>query len=106
MRFLFTLVIVVGLTGCGCADVGMEQVSPMEQTLKVSQSTTLQYQTGGACRTGDHFTDISLHTASTVWHTSDTLIVVLDTLTGRVTGRAPGDAHVIAGGTVATIHVR
>lgn len=102
-------VAVLELAACsgGCADVALNRVEPSEQTLLVGQSITLTYETGSACRSGDRITDTDLHQSPTVWHTADTLVVALDTLTGRVTGRAPGDATIISGGgSSALIHVQ
>jgi hypothetical protein len=52
-------------------------------------------------------TNVDLHSVATVWHSADTLTVTVDSLTGRVTGRAPGDAWVISGGgSGSRIHVQ
>ena len=102
-----TLVLAAMLTGCGCAGVALTRVSPAEQTIHVGESVTLQHETGGGCRSGNHLTDVEVRTTPTVWHTDDTLVVRLDTLTGRVTGLAVGDALILAADfSRATIHVR
>ena len=107
MKHVLGLSAVVGVVGCGCADVALNRVTPAEQTIGVGQSMTLTYATGGACRSGNGFTEVSLHEGPTVWHTKDTLVIALDTLTGRVTGRTPGDAQVVSGGgSSATVHVQ
>jgi hypothetical protein len=85
-------------TGCGdCAGIGLSRVTPTSATLRVGESITLLYETGGGCATKNGVTNIHLQPAPTVWRTSDTLIVRLDTLTGRVTGRSPGLAQVRGG---------
>src|SRR5690242_9395470 len=96
----------IGVGGCGCKGVALNSVSPPEVTLAVGQSATLSYSTGGACRSGNKFTDVDLHEAPTIWRSSDTLVVTVDSLTGRVTGLRPGDATVYSGGgSSAAIHV-
>ena len=96
----------LSIIGCGCKDVALNSVAPTELTLAVGQSAMLTYSTGGACRSGDGFTDVDLHEAPTIWRSSDTLVVMVDTLTGRVTGRSPGSASVYSGGgSSAAIHV-
>lgn len=95
------------VAGCACADVALNQVIPPTQTLRVGESVTLQYETGGGCQSGNRTTDIDLHSAATVWHTSDTLVVAVDSISGRVTGRALGDAWVVSGGgSGSRIHVQ
>ena len=107
VKVVFALVCVVGSVGCGCADVALNRVAPAELTLAVGQSATLVYSTGGGCRSGNRTTDIELHEAPTVWHSRDTLVVTVDSLTGRVTGRSAGTAQVYAGGgNAATVHVQ
>jgi len=72
----------------------------------VGRSATLVYSPGRRCRSGAGFTDVDLHEAPTIWHSSDTLVVTVDTLTGRVTGRSPGDVSVYSGGgSSAAVHV-
>jgi hypothetical protein len=98
---------VAGLSGCGCADVGIDRVAPAERTLAVGESVTLVHETGGGCMVNNRLTEVTTRQVTSVWRTSDTAIVALDTLTGRVTGRAPGDAQVTADADVrALIHVR
>lgn len=107
IRTLCIFLLAAALTGCGCAGVAFTRVSPAEQTIHVGESVTLQHETGGGCRSGDHLTDVETRTTPTVWHTSDTLVVRLDTLSGRVTGRTVGDAVVLAEDfSRADIHVR
>jgi hypothetical protein len=103
---LLASLLTLSLASCGCADVGLAQVTPNDRTLRVGESVTLVYETGGACMVKNQATDVELHTATTIWCSADTLIVVLDTMTGRVTGRSPGEAWVVSGGgSGARIHV-
>jgi len=105
-RLMFLAAGTIGVIGCGCRDVALNRVSPAELMLTIGQSATLAYSTGGGCRSGDGFTSVDLHAAPTIWHSSDTLVVTVDTLTGRVTGRSPGEASVYSGGgSSAAIHV-
>src|SRR6476620_11625952 len=107
MKHLCGLAAVAGVVGCGCSDVALNRITPEEQTIHVGQSTTLTYATGGGCRSGNGFTDVSLHDSPTVWHTRDTLVIALDTLSGRVIGLTAGDAQVFSGGgSSAIVHVR
>jgi hypothetical protein len=97
----------LGLVSCGCKDVALNRVTPSDQTIHVGQAIVLSYATGGGCRDGGGLTDVSLHDAPTVWHTHDTLVITLDTISGRVLGRMVGDAQVFSGGgSSAAIHVR
>jgi hypothetical protein len=99
--------LVILIAGCGCKGVGLNRVSPADQTIRVGESVTVEYKTGGGCVNGNHLTDVELDAVATVWHTVDSLVVGLDTLTGRVTARAPGEAWVVSGGgSGARIHVR
>ena len=60
----------------------------------MGQSFVVIYQDGGMCL-GERITDANYHTVPTTgWYTPDTLIVRVDSLTGRVTGRAVGSAHI------------
>jgi hypothetical protein len=95
------------LTGCGCAGVGLDRVRPTDAIIAVGQTITLEYQTGGYCH-GSSPTESDYVTVPTHWTTKDTLIVALDTLTGRVSGRAIGDANVTMAtrGYLVAIHVR
>ena len=96
----------LSVVGCGCKGVALNSVAPTEVTLAVGQSAALTYSTGGGCRSGDGFASVDLHEAPTIWHSSDTLVATVDTLTGRVTGRSPGNAFVYSGGgSSAAIHV-
>ena len=106
VRHLVALACMASIWGCGCADVAFNRVDPAEPTIAVGQSVTLVYSTGGGCRSADGLTDVDLHEAPTIWHTTDTLVVALDTLSGRVTGRSTGTAFVYSGGgSSATVHV-
>jgi len=107
MKYIVGFVVVLAASGCGCKDFALSRVTPEEQTIGVGESLTLVYSTGGGCEAGNGVTDVSLHASPTVWHTRDTLVVTVDALTGRVIGRAVGDAQVVSGGgSSATIHVR
>jgi|SRR5215831_3725933 len=107
LKLVFSQACVAGIVGCGCADVGLSRVSPAELTLAVGQSATLVYSTGGGCRSGNRTTDIVLHEAPTVWHSRDTVVVAVDSLTGCVIGRSAGTAQVYSGGgSAATVHVQ
>ena len=96
-------------TGCGdCAGVGVSRVTPTDATIRVGESVNLLYETGGGCVSNDRVTNIDVHSAPTTWHTTDTLVVRLDSLTGIVTGRTPGTAQVRGGPSLdtVTIHVQ
>jgi hypothetical protein len=99
--FLLSTLVCLGATGCGNCLGLAEKVSPAEVTLRVSESITLHRERGGTC-------GYPVSPVATSWFTSDTLIVQLDTVSGVVTGRSPGTAHVTArdAGIDAVIHVQ
>lgn len=93
-------------SGCGdrvCAGVEMVRAVPGDTTIHVGDSFTMRAEEGGSCDEV-HITDP--HPVSLTWTTRDTLIVQVDSTTGRVTGRSPGDAHVAGDVFVVTVHVR
>jgi hypothetical protein len=81
---------------------------PTDASIRVGESVTLLYETGGGCVTGNGVSNVEMHSASTTWHTTDTLVVRLDSLTGIVMGRSPGVAQVRGGPglDIVTIHVQ
>jgi hypothetical protein len=89
-------VLLLGLAGCGdkvCAGLPLARIAPAEVTIAVGQTLTPRYQDGGYCA-GNGPTEADYRTVLTHWTTNDTAVVSLDSLTGTVTGRAPGDARV------------
>lgn len=108
--FLITLAVLPQLiAACGdkitCAGVGLIRLSPIDTTIVVGATFVIHYQEGGTCSDESHATyrDVPL-----VWRTNDTAVVRLDSSSGRVTGRAVGDAHLSAvdRGLVVSVHVR
>ena len=92
--FLFGLVGALASCDKNCAGVGLSRVLPGDTTIAVGQSFVIIYQDGGTC--GGRITDANYHTVPTTgWYTPDTLIVRVDSVTGRVTGRAVGTAHIL-----------
>jgi len=85
----------VAVSGCGaifsgdCTDELGINLSPSEMTVSVGQSFTpsLELTTCGG-RKRWH--------PNVVWLTPDTAVVRVDSIAGRITGRAPGSAHVNA----------
>ena len=96
-------------SACGekltCAGVGLVRVLPRDTTIPLGASFIARYQEGGTCSDERHGT---YHDVSVVWRTADTAVVRLDSLTGRVTGRAVGDAalSIADRGFVVSVHVR
>lgn len=89
-----------------CSGSGLVRVSPETVTIAVGQSTTVQYQEGDSCLpTAEQFHAVASH-----WSTRDTTVVGVDSLSGRVVGRAVGDASVAAATLVGPlpvlVHVR
>jgi hypothetical protein len=80
----FTLIVRVNSS---VATIGVGGVNPSVATIRVGQRVTLRHEHGFSCGS-------PLAPGATSWHTADTLIVYLDTLSGDVTGRSPGTAHV------------
>ena len=74
----------------GCAGVGLSRLSETERTIAVGQSFVVTYEEGDSC------TNIFAPGGGQVrWRSSDTTIVVVDSATGRVTGKRIGDATVV-----------
>jgi hypothetical protein len=95
------------VAGCGCMDVALNRVTPEEASIRVGESIMLVYESGGGCHSGNAIVDVHYDVTPTIWRTVDTLIVTLDTLSGRVTGRNPGDARIVSGGgSGSVVHVR
>jgi hypothetical protein len=95
MTHSFTVLLLFGLTGCGekvCAGLPLSRITPAETTIAVGQRLTPRYQEGGYC-SGDVPTEADYRNVPTHWVTKDTGVVAVDSLTGTVTGRAPGDAR-------------
>ena len=111
---LHALRVGASVTGCNsagvCAGVGLWRTIPAESTLAVGQSLTLRHQEGGTCYPSNP-QESDYHDVEVFWSTSDTSVVQVNSPTGRVTGRAIGDARVdgrIVGGGMAwsVVHVR
>ena len=87
----------------------LQRVTPTNATIAVGQTVTLKYQSGGYCA-GETPTEADYGpVVSTSWKTADTSVVFLDSLAGVVTGRAAGDAQIVAfvnPTAIAVIHVR
>lgn len=96
-------------SACGdkitCAGVGLVRVSPLDTTIAVGAVFLARYQEGGTCSDANHaqFRDVPV-----IWRTLDTTIVRLDSISGRVTGRAVGDASisVVDRAFIVRVHVR
>ena len=74
----------------GCASVGLSRLSETERTIAVGQSFVVTYEEGDSC------TNIFAPGNGRVrWSSSDTTIAVVDSATGRVTGKRIGDATVV-----------
>jgi hypothetical protein len=67
------------------------RVIPGDTTVHSGQSFTLVLQATQPCARGNPTTIVPTH-----WTTPDTGVISLDTLTGLVTARAIGDAHVFS----------
>jgi hypothetical protein len=100
--------LLIGVSGCGdCAGVGLSRLSPTEQTIAVGQSFVASYEEGGSCT--NTFAPVPNRAK---WHTAETSIVEVDSITGRVTGKRVGDALVVPDQGVTTgpmsvlVHVR
>ena len=78
-------------SSCGdCADVGLERLSETERTIAVGQSFVVTHEVGGSCTN-----TFAPGRGRVRWSSSDTTIVVVDSATGRVTGKRIGDATVV-----------
>lgn len=112
-RYGFTgLLLLLAMAGCEtkvCAGLpGDARTVPTEATIAVGEALTLRVEQSGYCA-GQSPSEAIYSPAPTHWTTADTAVVSLDTLTGTVIGRRPGDAHVIPVvqfGLAVTIHVR
>jgi hypothetical protein len=88
------LAIALSATACGdCAGVGLSRLAPTEKTIAVGESFIATYEEGGSCH--NVFTPVP---GRVRWTSAETTIVVVDSLSGRVTGKQPGDALVVPGG--------
>jgi hypothetical protein len=103
-------VIPVVVSGCGaCAGVGLARLRITEKTIAVGQSFVAVYEEGGSC---DRV--FEPRPGLTRWTTTDTTIVRVDSVSGRVTGLRVGDARVTPtayfyiseGPTNVVVHVR
>ena len=107
-RLALAVGIIATAQGCGrvCGGSAFGRIVPGESTIAIGQSVTLEQQVGESCGP----TDEQFHVVPTTWSTADLTIVTLDSLTGRVIGRAVGDAHVsaktVAGLLTVMVHVR
>ena len=98
MRLLSVLAVAAlcaGLSGCNtptvCPSDLRLHVSPAERTIAVGESFTATAEAlgcGGTRRLSEAW----------VWRVADTAVVRVDSLSGRITGRAPGSAFVEAHG--------
>src|SRR6185295_707616 len=106
---LLSLLVITSAIACGdkitCAGVALARVSPRDTSIAVGASFVARYQQGGTCSDESHGTFDDVHV---VWRTVDTAVVRLDSLTGRVTGRAVGDAtlSIADRAFVVSVHVR
>ena len=80
--------VALSATACDCFTL-IVRINPPATTIRVGQSTKLRHEHGVGCGS-------PLSPVVTSWHTADTFVVRLDTLSGMVTGRSPGTAHVAA----------
>jgi hypothetical protein len=92
---------------CGCAGVGLSRLRPTEPTIHVGESFVATYEEGGSC--DNVFTPVPNRVT---WTSAETTVVVVESLTGRVTGKRLGDALVVplfegnAGPLSIYVHVR
>ena len=103
--------IVVPLASIACGETTVcvvtpapPRVIPGDTTVHSGQSFTLVLQATIPCARGNPVTIVPSR-----WTTPDTGVISLDTLTGLVTARAIGDAHVFSEQTLgppAAVHVR
>lgn len=112
---LFALIAILagGITGCGdkltCAGIGLvPRVMPTDTTIGAGTSFVARLEEGGTCSDESHAV---YHSVPATWLTSDTIVVRVDSVSGRVTGRSVGDAHIAAldqGSVVSvvSVHVR
>src|SRR5262249_37240761 len=107
--FLVALSVAPLASSCGdCAGVGLSRLRETERTIAVGASFTAIYEEGGSCSN----TFAPAPPGIVRWTTSETSIIDVDSLSGRVTGKRVGDALVGIGGPVTTgpwsilVHVR
>ena len=83
--------LVASASGCGhCVGVGVTRLSDTERTIVVGQSFVVTYEVGGSC------TNTFAPSGGQVrWRSTDSTIVQVDSVTGRVTGKCIGDATVL-----------
>jgi hypothetical protein len=78
-------------SSCGdCAGVGLSRLGETERTIAVGQSFVATYEEGGSCT--NTFAPVL---GRARWSSSDTTTAVVDSVTGRVTGKRIGDALVV-----------
>jgi hypothetical protein len=81
--------VALSATACGDCFTLIVRINPPATTIRVGQSFNLRHEDSVGCGS-------PLSPGVTSWHTVDTLVVRLDTLSGMVMGRSPGTAHVAA----------
>ena len=92
MKLLLLCAVLLIVTSCGCAGVGIFEVRPgTERTLSVGQTFTAEYWEGGECRGGR---DRHLDRQEMRWWTPDSTVLSVDSLSGLVRARAVGDGRV------------
>ena len=73
-----------------CSGVGLSRLSPTEQTIHVGESFVANYEEGGSCSN-----TFAPEVGIVRWSSAETTTVVVDSLTGQVTGKHVGDALVV-----------
>jgi Bacterial Ig-like domain (group 2) len=108
LRLLVASLLGLSSQACGdCAGVGLSRLTPTEQTIHVGEAFVATYEEGGSC--SNAFAPVPNRVT---WASAETTIVVVDSLTGRVTGKRLGDALVVPSSGVTTgpqsilVHVR
>jgi hypothetical protein len=111
-QVLVGLLVATAIAACSenhaCAGLPAARVLPHDSTIAVGQALTVRLESGGYCA-GQSPTAATYQPVAAHWTTLDTVIVSLDSLTGVVTGRRSGDAHVtptVQLGGIVTVHVR
>lgn len=91
-----------------CAGIGLARNSPADTTIAVGQAFVARFYEGGTCvgqeATTTHLDLVPINT----WYTLDTLVIRVDSASGRVTGRTVGDARLtsLQHGFLIPVHVR
>ena len=105
---VFAGIVLLAAQGCGdCAGVGLSRLGVTERTIHVGESFVATYEEGGSC--SNTFAPVSDRVR---WTSAETTVVAVDSVTGRVTGKALGDALVVPSLWVTTgpqsvlVHVR